>query len=1259
MLSADAEGFGMAIGTGSSSSSSPARQGRQARHFGGDCSVLSLAEAAFHVGGGCRAAAVWRSPQRRRQLFSWKRLLRVLCAASLVGRHRADALYSASAAKLEGESLTPYSGVPFLEGQLEDVSETCNVETVQGANIRQLHPILNDLVNTTFFRLFRVKLQNPSCPYWRSAEEAATCGSPSGPPLGNPFGGKSSSPLSAAPAAEPSCSISTEEEGSSSIGKLFPASPTKPVEEQHNSHLDRTLTAEEQMASQFRERDDGKEGCEFEEDLPTYFADMCSGDNAAEAGDFEDVNLVKNPERNTGYNGSHIWEAMYSENCFEVGSILPRGRFGAAESMCYEERVLYRLLSGWHSSTTVSIAKYFYAPGTRGKGWQPNPERYMDSVGSHPDRLKNIHFSFVVMLRALKKAAPFLQTYHYFTGDDAEDSRTQSLMTMLLGSQVLSVCSPLFEAFDETRLFSSIRTPEQRSQVKRQFKSVFQNITALVDCVRCMKCRLHAKLFSLGLGTALKILLTPPDLMSSTIARDEVVAMVNVVWKLSDTLEDARELTRLYGTAPKPVPAEPRKGIEPKPTEWKPPARGPPEVAQVPQQQAAPAWTPPGGVQQMPSFSPDERRGLVASAMEAIKRAAVPASADEEHALKAFVLRPPSDELLLLSKHFAAERPDLLVRIAAAYDATPAQVPAASAGGGAVQPAAPALPDAVIIGGGLAGMVCALSMLDRGGTVVLVEKQAFLGGNSGKASSGINAAIGTSIESLIADTTKSAKALARPELISKLANDSEVAVSWLRDRTGVDLSERSQLGGHSVKRTLRPNNAFVGAELTFAIGQLLTKLSEKEPGKLKLLLKTKWSGLKKAGSGGLWNVEVDRAGSRSVLSAANVVITTGGFGHDHKEAESLLLQHRPDLADFPTTLGAQTTGDGVKIARDIGARLVDMDRVQLHPTGFVDPKKPLENTKTLAAELLRGVGGLLVDRNGSRFTDELGTRQAVVDAELRTAAKDGNTRREFSLVLNAKAAAVADRHTTLYSKKGLLTRVSGLKGLASHLDVSEAALWRTFSAYNDAAKSGKDEFGRHVFPAHVPIEKDEDFLVGTVVPVIHYTMGGIAIDTAGRVLSEADDRPIAGLYAAGEASGGVHGDNRLAGNSLLECTVFGRHLGLTLPVRAEATANLAHEEPPQRPADTPPGVEAPAAAAASAEKSITHEELAAHGARAEQPWVALYGKVYDMTDYADEHPGGRDAILDVAGSDATETFETVHNRELLDSLGFAPIGALV
>ncbi|CAK9050991.1 unnamed protein product, partial [Durusdinium trenchii] len=649
----------------------------------------------------------------------------------------------------------------------------------------------------------------------------------------------------------------------------------------------------------------------------------------------------------------------------------------------------------------------------------------------------------------------------------------------------------------------------------------------LVDCVQCQRCRLHAKLFSLGLGTALKILLSPEDLISSTTSRNDVVALVNVLWKMSDSLEDVRLMTRDYYGQHRTVPQDRQSGTG----------------AAVPQRIE-------GDNQPMPLSA---RRELLDLSFTAVRHSSskgqLPSEAEEK--LLRFLVSGANEEVLLLARHYALERPEIFCRMAlfssehlqlvTAPNAAPVE-----AYGTLTRPA-----DAIILGGGLAGMSAAMALLDRRGAVVMVEKQPYLGGNSGKASSGINAALETSVESLVADTTKSAGTLARPELIKRLAEDSAEAVAWLRDRTSVDLSLRSQLGGHSVKRTLRPSNAFVGAEITFAAGQVLTKIAEQSD-RFRLLLKSKWTGLTRPKD--LWQVEIEVNGSSKTLYGHHVVIATGGFGHDIKEMESLLLKYRPDLADFPTTLGSQTTGDGVKLARDLGARLVDMDRVQLHPTGFVDMKKPTENTKTLCAELLRGVGGLLLDRHGNRFTNELGTRQAVVNAELKAdeaglSLPAPSPHRAFALVLNSKAAKVADRHVTLYSKKGLLTKVEGIEGLAQHFGYEVDTLRRSLQNYNEAAKNGSDVFGRTVFPEYV-IEETEDFYVGEVVPVIHYTMGGIAINIEGQVLDD-QEKVISGLYSVGEASGGVHGDNRLAGNSLLECTVFGRHVGMSLPIRWE------------------------------------------------------------------------------------------------------------
>lgn len=117
----------------------------------------------------------------------------------------------------------------------------------------------------------------------------------------------------------------------------------------------------------------------------------------------------------------------------------------------------------------------------------------------------------------------------------------------------------------------------------------------------------------------------------------------------------------------------------------------------------------------------------------------------------------------------------------------------------------------------------------------------------------------------------------------------------------------------------------------------------------------------------------------STLRSDAVLIATGGYASDFSDKDSLLAQYRPDLLGLPTTNGPWTTGDGLKMANSVGARLVDMRNVQVHPTGFVDPAKPDAKVKTLCAELLRGVGAILVDRNGNRFSNELGTRDYIVD----------------------------------------------------------------------------------------------------------------------------------------------------------------------------------------------------------------------------------------------------------------------------------------
>ena len=197
-------------------------------------------------------------------------------------------------------------------------------------------------------------------------------------------------------------------------------------------------------------------------------------------------------------------------------------------------------------------------------------------------------------------------------------------------------------------------------------------------------------------------------------------------------------------------------------------------------------------------------------------------------------------------------------------------------------------PDAIVIGSGLAGMAAALNILDRGGRVVMIEKEHLLGGNSNKASSGINAysnaTVGDSLDIFKNDTIRSAGESAREDLISTLVSNSADAVEWLKTRVGVDLSLTAQLGGHSAKRTHRPSNGMAGAEIIYGIQKAVKEYAK--TGEVTILTDTKVTKLLTDESdGSVVGVECVSTKDENnavpmQLHAPNVVLATGGFAAD-------------------------------------------------------------------------------------------------------------------------------------------------------------------------------------------------------------------------------------------------------------------------------------------------------------------------------------------------------------------------------------------
>jgi len=475
------------------------------------------------------------------------------------------------------------------------------------------------------------------------------------------------------------------------------------------------------------------------------------------------------------------------------------------------------------------------------------------------------------------------------------------------------------------------------------------------------------------------------------------------------------------------------------------------------------------------------------------------------------------------------------------------------------------LKQAIVVGGGLAGVSAANTILENGGKVLLLDKSSFCGGNSTKATSGINGSatkaqrdkgIEDSVELFTSDTLKGGAK--RPELVKVLCGNSGLDVDWLVDKFSLDLSLLARLGGHSAPRTHRGKERFPGMTITYALIQMVEKIAERSKGKrARIITKARVHTLTMEGqvcTGCIY----EKAGT-DYSESGPVILCSGGFGADFTQ-DSLLAKYRPDLMHLPTTNGEHCTGDGIKMGEAIGGKSIDLEWVQVHPTGLVKPEDPDAKIKFLAAEALRGVGGLVLDAHGKRFANELGRRDYVTGEMWKN-------KPPFRLCLNKAASDEIHWHCKHYTGRGVMKFYQSGEALATDMGVSLSVLEKTHEDHYQAAKktekdpdggsypaypsgkswdepSGKTGSGKKFYHNMIPgsAVKTEPFYVAIITPVIHYCMGGLEIDCNSLVVN-AEGKSISGLYAAGEVAGGVHGNNRLGGNSLLDCVVFGRVAG--------------------------------------------------------------------------------------------------------------------
>jgi flavocytochrome c len=472
--------------------------------------------------------------------------------------------------------------------------------------------------------------------------------------------------------------------------------------------------------------------------------------------------------------------------------------------------------------------------------------------------------------------------------------------------------------------------------------------------------------------------------------------------------------------------------------------------------------------------------------------------------------------------------------------------------------------------------------------------------------------------------------------------------------------------------------------ITYALMERFEQLTEQQPERAQLIKKARVTKINKEGNKAVGVVyELD---GKQYTVEGPVILATGGYAADFTDS-SLLKKYRPDVYDLATTNGQHATGDGQKMLVEIGANAIDMDKVQVHPTGLVDPKDPGSKWKFLAAEALRGEGGILLNSKGQRFCDELGHRD-YVSGMIFKQKEAGNY--PIRLILNSKASNVLDFHTRHYSGRGLMKKMSGAD-LAKEIGCGSSALSASFDDYNAIADGKKkDPWGKRFFH-NLPFSVNDTFHVAVMEPVLHFTMGGIEINGKAEVLNHSKS-PFDGLFACGELAGGVHGANRLGGSSLLGCVVYGRVAGESAAKYlfqevlqsggSSATQRLGqislHIDPSQpnkvtvswgQGASTSgPSISSASASGSSPSTSSSSspassasneakkfsvptteyslEEVAKHNTK-DDLWIAVKGIVMDLTSWVNDHPGGPQALFSHMGRDASEEFEMLHDDEVI------------
>lgn len=466
-----------------------------------------------------------------------------------------------------------------FEGQVSDCA--CDFKTVNVAVQNFFSPLLSQITSRIFFRYFRVNLERP-CPYWDEDGQCSmegcsvcACDEKEIPTI-----------WLSSEYNDPNNLIHKEEKKFSVYEFGWISNNNLKKRNKNLEGLNLSMSSYESIKQghdymkylrDTEDADENNDWCDLPESKDHH--QQCTTSSLFQSVlQFDQniyVNLLQNHERHTGYGGPsarRVWDSILKENCFG----------GDQQDTCIEKRVFYRLMSGLQSSISTHIAREYYFHEE--ERWQRNVPLFMRAVGNHRERVDNLYFTFLFLLRAVVKAGNSLVRYDYSTGNSTDAALVLEEVRQLLaytpsstsdeedlfheyngdGASQASAspphqqqCGVCRKGYDESVLFHVSAQEcesqqmyweklEEKLSLKDEFKLKFRNISRIMDCVSCDRCRVWGKLQILGIGTAIKILLHPsrPGGVAEGVTvpyiplrRQEIIALINTLNQFAKSID--------------------------------------------------------------------------------------------------------------------------------------------------------------------------------------------------------------------------------------------------------------------------------------------------------------------------------------------------------------------------------------------------------------------------------------------------------------------------------------------------------------------------------------------------------------------------------------------------------------------------------------------------------------------------------------------------------------------------------------------------